>query len=688
MPPGFGISIAGLNIVGGLLYVGAGLPSASGEMVEPALIDPRLPVDRRRPDWTGQGLDYWPSYASIPPESRAAYLCWLADGRRYPHAPIGYVFLYFYGLERRALHDARMDRSIAAHELPAILGEVRRLLAIYGGNGSFRRYAGQFEQVLSTLVLTGQGLRASAGPVPAASREMQPFTLRLGLGEFAAQGQPVPAEWALTWIRSHPDYYLRTPATRCVREFDALFRSRYGARHGEGLVVRPGRKEISLDYQPASAGFQGSPALTLPGVPDVLTMAAATRKLVALADECTTELDAYSRFLGRFPDGHMTVQAQALLPAELLDIGSGGAGQVVEWARGWLGAQQVALVPAEEFAALLCAPPAKPTKKDVITLAQLLGRAGIGIEPDPRVGGPVQPTGIMALFAAPDGPTAAASDAYRAATILLHLAAAVSAADGETSEAEQSHLSDHLERALHLTPDERRRLHAHLRWLIATEVKLTGLTRRLAEIDEKQRAYVAEFLTGVAAADGHISAEEIKTLTRIYRLLGLDPALVKSVLPASASPAPASGPVVVRRAESEAGYAIPRPAEARTAPDSVQLDHDAIAAKLEETARVGALLGSIFAEEEPDQRPSPPPPAADPVAGLDSGHSGLVRALATAEERLSRGQFEDLAAGWNLLPDGALDRVNEAAYEVAGEPLLEGDDPIWVNRHLLGEMLT
>ena len=67
-------------------------------------------MDRRRPDWEGRGLSYWPAYASIPSASRAAYLGWLADGRRFPAAPIGYVFLFFYGLERRTLVAAPATR--------------------------------------------------------------------------------------------------------------------------------------------------------------------------------------------------------------------------------------------------------------------------------------------------------------------------------------------------------------------------------------------------------------------------------------------------------------------------------------------------------------------------------------------------------------------------------------------------
>jgi len=67
LPAGSAIHLAGLNIIGGLLYVGSELPSASGMSVEPSLIDPELPVDMTQPDWDGQGLDRWPSYAALPP---------------------------------------------------------------------------------------------------------------------------------------------------------------------------------------------------------------------------------------------------------------------------------------------------------------------------------------------------------------------------------------------------------------------------------------------------------------------------------------------------------------------------------------------------------------------------------------------------------------------------------------------
>jgi len=125
-----------------MLYVGEGLMSVAGHSVEPALIDPSRPVDRLNPARDGSGMTYWPSYSSIPPACRAAYLDWLVAGRRDPSAYIGYVFLFFYGLERRAIADA-LHSEKAKQEIPTIIREVEELLRVYGGNGSFHRYATQ-----------------------------------------------------------------------------------------------------------------------------------------------------------------------------------------------------------------------------------------------------------------------------------------------------------------------------------------------------------------------------------------------------------------------------------------------------------------------------------------------------------------------------------------------------------------
>ena len=97
------------------------------------LIDPSLPVGGSA-DTAGQQMNYWPRYGSMSPGSRLAFLNWMASQRNAPDTYIGYVFVYFYALERRAiLERSEEDRAV-------IEGELVRLLEIYGGNRSFHRY--------------------------------------------------------------------------------------------------------------------------------------------------------------------------------------------------------------------------------------------------------------------------------------------------------------------------------------------------------------------------------------------------------------------------------------------------------------------------------------------------------------------------------------------------------------------
>src|ERR1700741_1177954 len=81
--PGQVVDVAGRRISGGLFYLGSGLgPLAESYWleVEPALVDPPLPVARRAAHPAVS--EYAFSYESLAPADRAAYLDWLASGRR------------------------------------------------------------------------------------------------------------------------------------------------------------------------------------------------------------------------------------------------------------------------------------------------------------------------------------------------------------------------------------------------------------------------------------------------------------------------------------------------------------------------------------------------------------------------------------------------------------------------------
>jgi hypothetical protein len=65
---------------------------------EPSLIDIRLPVEYDPDVDPLDSIDYYPSYKKLTPPQRYIYLNWLSDISK--DIDIGYIFLFFYGLER------------------------------------------------------------------------------------------------------------------------------------------------------------------------------------------------------------------------------------------------------------------------------------------------------------------------------------------------------------------------------------------------------------------------------------------------------------------------------------------------------------------------------------------------------------------------------------------------------------
>jgi tellurite resistance protein len=694
VPRGESVQVGDLMLPGGMLYFGYGMGSVGSDYgTEPALIDPTLFVDKLVRDDAGESMSYWPSYAAITPSARAAYLHWLANGRTDPSAYIGYVFLYFYGLERRALHDADHDPS-AVRELPDIVAEVQRLLSIHRGSRSFTQYGGGFVDYLR--VRHGL-LDESADRPPEAGDGALPLALRASVARRAMAGEPIPSAWALAWVRSDPEAPLRTPATRCPEEFDRLFEARYRDQFGEGMRVKACKTTIRVTYRPASRSF-GYGTFTCPtNLPDVCSLTTPRRSLHELASACCDELDGFSRLMGRDPEARGTPAAAALLPKPLLgDDESGVAKRLQELLMpGTIDGRTAILDSGALITAWTGNGTNKLGKKDSVLLAQLLQRLGFGVEPDVRFNGPAfDRASKAAVFRLAGGDPESPSPAYAAASLLLHLAVAVSAADGKLDHAEQAALERHVAGSLSLRPAEATRLTAHLEWLLASPPGLAGVKRRVRVLRADERRAVGQFLVQVALADGHVDPGEVRILSKIYTTLQLDPALVHSDVHALATTpsAPADQPVTMRPASpAPTGYRIPPPpsepattdrAAAPTGP--APLDMAAIEAKIEESAAVSALLAGIFVEDEP------PPAAATEektVAGLDVPHGTLLRRLADKQE-WPRADYEALAAELELLADGALETINEVAFEAHDEPVCEGDDPIRINPAVLEALLA
>lgn len=693
--PGKFIEVQGFTIRDGMLYVGTGLRAiAEFGGPEPALIDPQQPVGRRSAEPV-EDLGYWPSYTGLSPGQRAGYLSWLESGRRDASAPIGFVFLFFYGLERRLLFDLRGEPE-AIGEARALVAETERLLTIYGQNPSFARYANQLIAVARINLLKERSYERPA-PRTGSNYEL-PLELKIPLGEIVLDGRPLPVDWALCWLIADPETRLRTPATRCEPEFNSLFAKRYESQFGEGMKLTPNKTLLSGRFTPASASFGGRATIASTDIPDVSVLKRPVAQLRKIAERCMDDLDALSRFLGKNPDARGTTQSVAHLPVELLEAHSG---ETLNHMRQWIDrvlADGGAAPGAQLMSHWPCAKPDQMSKREAVEIAQVLERLGVGIEPDVRFcGSPPASTDTIALFRLAEDRTSAPSKEYTAATLLLHLAATVATADGGVSANEELHLREHLERSLRLSVPEATRLAAHLRWLLASAPGLAGLKKRIEQVSLEGRAGIARFAALVAGADGHVAPGEVKVLQRIYMMLGIEPERVYSDLHGLRSEPvapPAREPVTIRSAGTTSReFAIPagpKSADAKQPDGEVTLDMERVQRTIVQTAEVSSLLASIFSQSV-SEPPAPAPVSAElvgsSIANLDQPHSAFLRDLA---QRLAwtQNDLNALADKHGLFADGAVETLNDAAFELCDEPVLEVDDGIVVNTNALKVMLA
>ena len=677
VPCGESIIIRNTTIPGGMIYVGSSLEGDHG-INDPCLIDPTKPVAQQG-NYTERQMGYWPSYSDISSNARRAYLNWLSDGRRDPAADIGFVFLFFYGLERRAIVDALSDESAQA-DLPIIAAELRRLLSIYGGkSNSFYGYASEF---LDWMTLTSYPSRLYEQPLPELSKSFQlPLHLRLALGQAAMDGKPVPPSLALGWAKLERNITLRTPATRCPKEFDQLFLVKYSESFNQGIILPRNKTKLKLAYRPASAGFRakGSLSKILDDIPDVTVLTAPIKKIEEVVEAATKDLEPFSRLIAKNPAARNTYEGLLRLPASL-----------------WPESPQKRLLQLKErvgdgmitmkYEEALCAlfDEASASRDSIAPLARILESVCVGIEPNVLFGAKApKPDDQIVLFAIPSSEVPTRTDGpFLLAELTLKLASAVAAADGDFSIGETVHLREQVNSWVHLSQGQKRRLLAHIELLSYTPASLTPLKKKIEKLASSDREIIAESMARVAHADGDVSPDAIRVLEKIYKVLGVSTSRLFSDLHVAASGSEASKPQVSRTEEQEGRFSLNR---------------ERIAARQADTAKVQALLANIFSDSDESEAeivedtppPEPPPNGASGrmLLGLDQAHSTLAMRM-VARQEWSREDLLEMAAELDLMLDGALEHINDAAFDDFDMPFVEGDDPMVLNAEILGMLIT
>lgn len=681
------ISIGKYQISSGMIYVSEGETSIE----EASCIGLWKPVGQPAVGPAAR-LSYYPRYNGLSSDQRATYLEWLAADRRDEDPAsreLGYIFLFFYGLERRLLVDRGQDQEVIA--------EIVRLLHHYGSytrSRSLQSYCCQLvhfwgwqqgEHYYAQLLEWMKTLPVSL---------MGDDELAIVLASHFQSMKSLPPELAYELASRDVNSRRSVVVSRVNREFRELFEKRYSENFSGGISLARSKRTTRLQYRPASPtllyGWREPFSIE---VPDVLGLTSQFKALPAIWNACIDDLTGYSRARSKAGSSSENLKAYLAMPEDLR------TGVVHPLSKSWnevlaaaRSGKDCSLIDVGHAAQLLNIPQReKLTPRQSQDIAQAIESLGFAVEPDARYDAAYAWDQELAVFK-PTGPKVLSpSPNYLGASVLMKLCVLVAGADGHVAPEELDVSRRFVEQKLTIDPEDHRRLEALEQILIADPTRISGSLARIARpVPKEQRELICEVLVYVAAADSVVTKDEIRTLERIYKAFGLPTEKLEAHLK---SIDPEFGVVTIQQGGSQvSGEPIPRPGQ------SFHIDMSRVDRIAQETSEVIGILSKVMAEsEEPENEPStskgkavaspvvmakPPGETPEWLNSLDPKYQPVLLHL-IERESWPRPDFDTLAKKFQLMPLDAFDAINGWADESLGDFLLEGDETILVNKQLI-----
>lgn len=683
--PNTPVEIRSWKIPGGLFYL---QPGATNQF-EPSAIGVNLNVATPAIG-AASALPYWPAYATITPAQRGTYLEWMARGRRDDNPQtreFGYLFLFFYGLERRVL--------IEEDYCPEIGHEIANLVVIYSPYGRSKSLQSYFCQLLHFWAhRQGEERYGELWPwiLDLTNSVLDEDELALVLGNLAARGKNAPAKLAREIAYNDPAAIRSNVTTRSPEEFARLFDQRFTLEFPNGLPVEGSSKRVvAAEYRPASAALRdaiGTPALTAHTIKAIIPEPARV-KLIELWNSSCNDLLSYMRAKAKSVGKSVDLGTLVAMPEEFRKRHASnlaaGLEQILASAAQEDGYHFITAGPLFSYFGEANRPKYTPSQSR--QMATGLGALGWLLEPDPNMhGGSLSSDSEVVLFRGTPG---GISPEFLGHCGLVQLAASIAGADGHFDLRESETISLLIENAA-VQETEKIRLRA---WNALLSRNLdnapAGITKVTKAVPIEKAQAVAQVLCRIASADGIVTKNEERALQRIFKSLGLTREMEMEFKRYLAG----FDEVAVATGESESGAtgeAIPpRPG---TQP-KFTINRERLQQLTAETAEVIHILSVAMADAEheptastattPTQAPRPVQIVVpDWCATLKSAYVPITIDL-IKRESWTRVEFDALAREHHVMAGAAYDAINEWSDEALGDFLLTGDDPVQINREVL-----
>jgi hypothetical protein len=692
--PGTLVKIGGITLKHGNFYFGEILGETVGEandnpVVNPDLLDPSAPpVDfpRHEP----------PSFALMPLRLKVEYIRWLSGGSVDRRVPVEFPLLYFYGLEHRLMVDEGGNNQY-------LLGEIRRVQLLFAQEARLQRDINRLFMSVGVEALKDGAIPAFDVFMESALRP-SPAVL-VHLGRRISHDGVLDADDAMLWLRSSFKIGLSVAATRCQKQFEALFRVRFREAYPAGYPVAMTSSPLRIAHRLST--WRRAVSLKLPPhagyVADIEQVPNLLIKLRYIATKCSDELEPYSRYMSRKGAAdESSLEAISMLPDALKRSNfTGGFSKVIRALDEAVKTTAYIQTDVGKFLEMLQlevngAGPVPP--KVQTSLATFLDGVGFGFEPDRRYGnGGLVGEGAICLFKAAGGGALNVEAAqYSVARLLVELAVLAAKSDGDVNQREMAVVRKFMDRFTALGELERRRLTAVARAIMKSgniDGPYLSSAARLADgIWDRAVAVIMDVMT----ADGPVVIEEVRFLERLFKARKRPVTEVHQLLhrvePENAS-ADVDGLAKIAKSIPAAGVKIPKAKKApkveevlepEPAPPVVAIDFEKLARLKRETEEVSGILHNIFKEDVVEVKSEIPQTnmKQNSFPGLDEAHQTLL-VLVIGKGCISRPEFVTAANAVGVFPDGALETINDWAFEQFDDAVIEDGEQITVVAEML-----
>jgi uncharacterized tellurite resistance protein B-like protein len=685
------LDVAGCTITNPLTYT-AHPRDKGNRCTDPSQIAPWLKV--RKGTDSGE-LPYWPWYERLRAGQRLEYIKWLASDRKRLPSEDGYLFLYYYGLERRLFYD-KVDIPLVVKEVYRL----RRMHAEHAGNGrswSFQHYSSSllwFVIAQNPQSFGERDIRTIAGSM----KSWREDSLLAALSWCVSHNRPCPAWLAQIVAAEMPNTSQSVVLKRVPEEFAKLFAKRYTEAAGDGIRLRVSKRIGKCVYQPASNALDSQVC----EIPNVLGIRSQFKPLVDVWNSCVEDLRKLSRVTRGIEDESLTVDAWEALPMELrAGIEHPLTGAFTDVIASLSSDVNPGLVPAQGLARLLGIEDRdRYTSAQSRRIAETAQHIGYAVEPDARMMGRSykahDPLSVFVwLYDAHPQPKR-----YAAAATLMSYGMAVASADGHIADEETHLLSEEIARLFDLNEHELRRLDALQTLLAAKGADPSSIGKTIRDgLAPTHRHAIGKILIAIAAADGVIHPSERRVLRRCYRSLGLEATDLDKTLEELSLPQ-ADDLVSVKAAKrGRRGEAIPTEREEQV----VTLDQESIRRIMVETRQVAAILAEAMGEADADEsyetnssvavavdQPEWHPTSSgvdaskQPSAPVMSGRFLEFYETLVSRDEWKTAEIDAIAREHGHMLTGAIEAVNDWAYEAYGCAIVfDNGDVIAIERTIL-----